>query len=59
MPDYMMCKGGGCMLKDKCLRFTAKGSDWQSWFAEVPWDTEELDCEYFMDNRKEKEEEIF
>jgi hypothetical protein len=36
MPDITMCFGGECPVKDKCYRYTAKASDYQSYFGEPP-----------------------
>lgn len=36
MPDIAMCSGDGCPLKEKCYRFTAKPSEYQSYFADPP-----------------------
>ena len=36
MPDITMCKGGNCPHKEKCYRFTAKPSYYQSYFVEPP-----------------------
>lgn len=58
--DITLCKGGKCLLKDKCFRYTAKGNEWQSYMTEIPWDEEDGACDYFMDNRRViTEEEIF
>ena len=37
MPDITMCKGEQCPMKERCYRFTATPSNYQSWFAEVPF----------------------
>jgi len=36
MPDITMCPGTGCPHKEKCYRFTAKPSDYQSYFMTPP-----------------------
>jgi hypothetical protein len=36
MPDITMCQGIGCPYKEKCYRFTAKPSDYQSYFMTPP-----------------------
>lgn len=47
MPDYCMCRGGGCNLRNECFRFRAKPSKGrQSYFLDVPNTGDE--CEYFM-----------
>ena len=35
-PDITMCPGTNCPQKEKCYRFTAKPSDYQSYFIEPP-----------------------
>jgi hypothetical protein len=46
MPDITMCGGKGCNKKDKCYRYTAKPSAYQSYFMGVPFTSKS--CEYFM-----------
>ena len=36
MPDITKCKGDGCHAKESCYRFTAKPSDYQSYFVTPP-----------------------
>lgn len=36
MPDFTMCSGDGCPLKDDCKRFLASPSDYQSFFVNPP-----------------------
>jgi hypothetical protein len=36
MPDITMCPGTNCPQKEKCHRFTAKPSEYQSYFIETP-----------------------
>jgi hypothetical protein len=36
MPDITMCKGTDCPQKESCYRYTAKPSDWQSYFSVPP-----------------------
>ena len=36
MPDITMCSGEKCPLKQICYRYTAKPSDYQSYFAKPP-----------------------
>lgn len=45
MPDITMCEGKECPIKNQCYRYTANPSDYQSYFAESPWDGEK--CEMF------------
>lgn len=51
MADISMCSGKDCPLKDKCYRYTAPQSDYQSWFSVVPYSTFVESCEYFWDNK--------
>jgi hypothetical protein len=50
-----MCAGGNCPKKQDCYRYTAKASYLQSYFSEVPYDTEEKKCDSFWDNSEYKE----
>jgi hypothetical protein len=36
MPDIAKCLGTGCPQKETCYRYTAKPSDWQSYFSVPP-----------------------
>lgn len=36
MPDITMCEGTGCPRKESCHRFTAKPSEYQSYFVTPP-----------------------
>ena len=40
-----MCNGDGCEVKHSCYRFTAKPSEYQSYFAPSP--IEDKGCEYY------------
>jgi len=51
MVDFTKCKGEGCCLKDQCYRYTAKASEWQSYF-DPPQKGKK--CEYFMEIKKVK-----
>ena len=35
-PDITMCPGTNCPHKETCYRYTAKPSDYQSYFTEAP-----------------------
>ena len=35
-PDITLCPGTNCPYKESCYRFTAKPSDWQSYFSVPP-----------------------
>lgn len=48
MPDITMCEGRGCPMKNKCYRFTAKPSDYQSFFMHEPV-TAAGTCDYFWE----------
>ena len=55
MPDITMCKGSDCPLAFNCYRHTAKSNPYrQSYFAEIPWDEEKKECEYYLPNEKIK-----
>lgn len=47
MADITMCRGDGCPLKEKCYRYKAHQSNWQSYFVEVPYNGK--DCEKFWE----------
>ena len=36
MADITKCSGVNCHLKEKCYRYKATPSDWQSYFIDVP-----------------------
>jgi hypothetical protein len=36
MADITKCNGQGCPVKEKCYRYTAKESMYQSYFSEPP-----------------------
>jgi len=49
MPDITMCPGTNCLYKETCYRYTAKPSDYQSYFIEPPFKDD--DCKmYWGDN---------
>lgn len=52
MPDITMCKGEGCPIKNHCYRHIEKPSDYQSYFAESPWDGEK--CEMFWSDNSQQ-----
>jgi hypothetical protein len=45
MPDISMCKGGNCPHKEKCYRFMAEPSYYQTYFAEPPNKGDK--CDYY------------
>jgi hypothetical protein len=44
-PDITMCKGEGCPFKEGCFRYTAKPSEYQSYFMTAPF--KEDKCEMY------------
>lgn len=54
MADITMCIGGGCSLRDKCYRFLAIPSKWQSQFAPKKTMDDRLDCEHFWPIEKKE-----
>lgn len=46
MPDITMCNGGDCVKKSTCYRHIATPSSYQSFFAEVP---QESDCKHYWE----------
>lgn len=55
MPDISMCKGGNCVKREECYRYTAVPNDhYQSYFGVIPYDQETGECEYFWDNAEYK-----
>ena len=51
MADISMCSGDGCEAKHTCYRFTAKPSEYQSYFTVPPIENE--GCEYYWNNNKQ------
>lgn len=47
--DICMCKGNECLLKDKCLRYKAKPSKFQTYFTEIQYKNGK--CEFFVNIR--------
>jgi hypothetical protein len=52
MPDISMCPGGDCPLKESCHRFTAKPSDYQTYFVDPPYIDD--GCDMFWGNKSEQ-----
>lgn len=46
-----MCQDKDCPLKESCYRYTAKPSEWQSWFSESPRDGDK--CEMYWGSESE------
>ena len=51
MADISMCEGNGCEVKNTCYRFTAKPSEYQSYFTPTPIENE--GCEYYWNTNKQ------
>jgi hypothetical protein len=49
MSDITMCPGTDCPYKETCYRYTAKPSDWQSYFSVPPIKDGKCDM-YWGDN---------
>ena len=71
MPDISMCKGGSCLLRLNCHRYTAKAEELgQSYFSEPPYKLNmmfgdeatggfgvvTLACSFFWNNEKYEDE---
>lgn len=54
MSDICMCEGNGCMQKESCYRYTAKPSEYQSYFVVPPYKCSLGECEYYWYRGKEK-----
>ena len=50
-PDITMCQGTDCPHKEKCYRYTAKPSEYQSYFMEAPIQDEK--CEMYWGENAE------
>lgn len=49
MPKLYMCRGGGCGIKDKCLRYTETPDDDQKYYTYPPNYNDGLECDFFCD----------
>lgn len=50
MPDITMCRGTGCILRDRCYRYTAPPTPKrQAYFSKSPvrWEGAGVQCDYF------------
>lgn len=57
MPDITMCKGGECIFKQFCYRFTATPDIYyQSYFTEPPYDKKNKSCKYFWGKQQDYDE---
>ena len=52
MPDITMCNGNNCPVKKKCYRYTAKPSEYQSYFIEAPF--KDGKCDHYWEIVKPK-----
>lgn len=50
--DITLCEGTNCPLKDQCFRYTAKPSEYQSYFTKEPYTLEKnkFKCEFLWTN---------
>lgn len=55
MPDITKCNGGSCSLKDSCYRYTSPQSKRQSYFMELPYDSEKKECKYYWKDEDVKD----
>jgi hypothetical protein len=51
MPDIAKCPGTDCPQKETCYRYTAKPSDWQSYFSVPP--IKDGKCEMYWGDQAE------
>jgi len=51
MPDITMCSGDGCPKKQSCYRYTAKASDYQSFFMNPP--IKDGECDHYWGEQAE------
>lgn len=49
MPDITMCKGTDCPLKERCFRYKATPSYFQSWFVDIPFDKQLNNCNQYWE----------
>ena len=48
-----MCNGDNCPLKETCYRYLATPNPYrQSFFETPPYNEQDKDCEYFIDDTK-------
>lgn len=55
MADITMCASLTCPFRQKCYRFKAEASIWQSYFSEPPYSNG--NCKYFWPMEESKEYE--
>lgn len=51
MNDLCRCSGGGCLLKNNCLRHTAAVYGRQDFFGTPPYESTSNTCNYYIDDR--------
>lgn len=44
-----MCAGTNCPLKEKCYRYKAKPTEWQSFFMAAPYNKETKNCDRYWE----------
>lgn len=49
--DITMCMGGNCPLKETCVRYLAKPSEYQSFFMELPFQKidDKVTCTFYYE----------
>lgn len=53
MADISKCRGTDCPMKDKCWRYLAPSSKWQSYFhAESGLNQDKNECENFIEAKE-------
>jgi hypothetical protein len=53
--DITMCKGGDCIIKENCIRFTGIIYGRQDFFGSPPFDKISKKCEHYLDDRPKEE----
>lgn len=54
MDDITKCKGVGCLIKDKCYRYTTERSEFQSFLLKEPYEIKEnvFTCDLFWGDKQ-------
>jgi hypothetical protein len=47
MPDFALCPGNGCPIKNSCLRYRAEPSEHQWFLSETPY-REDWGCDHYI-----------
>jgi len=55
MPDITMCRGEGCGMKERCFRYLADPSHYQSFFVTSP--NQGKECEHFWEVNPDLDQE--